>query len=415
MDIKIAHLIKDSIHATITFSPTTWKWAEPIINSYEFLRLSRIMQLGTTFKTFPSAVHTRYNHCLGVYEVARRMLVSLCSHDNSITEKQVQTVLAAAMLHDIGHGPLSHCFESFYTGFNHEKIGIEIITNKGGIIYKSLKNAGIDPNDVANLLAKKDTIPWMQSIISSQLDCDRLDYLLRDSHNTGVSYGIVDISILMKWIKKIDDRLIYDNDAVNWIENFLLSRYHMFMQIYCNDKNLKNDSLVTLIFKRLKELEKENKQILSKIDPFFWNLYEPVVNHKLTMDIFLKLDDYNLHGFIQELTKIDDELLNKLVIGYLYNQNYKVEISSKITTSDDEKFVQNDSFENYSRTYKIVSYLFDQKNQIKLYNHNTNSIVNFSDSSKIFSSEKMCAINKIMLNYTLVDTTINKESKTCKK
>ncbi len=411
MDIKIAHLIKDSIHGTINFSPTTWKWAEPILRSFEFNRLARVMQLGTTYKTFPSAVHTRYNHCLGAYEMARKMLVSLCAHDPNIKEKEVQTVLAAAMLHDIGHGPLSHSFESFYHGFNHEAIGIEIIMNEQGVICKSLKKAGINPSEVGSLLAKKHPVHWMQAIISSQLDCDRMDYLLRDSHNTGVSYGVVDPSIIMKWIKKVDDRLIFDLESVNWIENFLLSRYHMFVQVYCNDKNLKNDLLVTLIFKRLRELLTQ-PDFIHQLNPYFWQLYQPVVAHKLTdLDQFLKLDDYNLQGFIQSLLDVSDPTLHHLVNGYLCDVDYDLEIVNQM--SDESLFNKDkslNSYQNYSQSYKIVSYLFDQKNQIKIFNPYTNSVSNFSDCSQIFKSEKACPISQIILQYTLMDTNPIKEN-----
>ncbi len=409
MDIKIAHLIKDSIHGTINFSPTSWKWAQPILHSYEFQRLSRVMQLGTTFKTFPSAVHTRYNHCLGAYEMARKMLVSLSASDPSIEENQVQTVLAAAMLHDIGHGPLSHSFEGFYHGFDHEKVGIDIIMSQEGTIYKSLAAAGINPREVANLLAKKNTVHWMQAIISSQLDCDRLDYLLRDSHNTGVSYGVIDSSIIMKWIKKVGDRLVFDLESVFWIENFLISRYHMFMQVYCNDKNLKNDLLVTLIFKRLKQLSHQ-PDIIGCLNPYFWELYEPVVHHRLTsLDQFLKLDDYNLQGFIQSLLSVPDKTLNRLVNGYLYDIDYRLEIVNQV--NDDQIFHKNNdenNFQYYSQSYKIVSYLFDQKNQIKIYNPNTDQVTNFADCSEVFASEASCPISKNMLQYTLIDKKTDK-------
>ena len=201
-------VIRDPVHNLITFDVNnkTDQLLLDLINTREFQRLRRIKQLGLSEMVFPGANHSRFAHSIGVMHVARLMLEGLSrSNDVIITIEQRTAVLAAAVLHDIGHGPFSHAFEKI-TNDEHEKRTIEIITDSSTEVNAVLKKFdGNLPERLRVFFEKEDGeengkngIPHMLiDIISSQLDADRADYLLRDSYATGTQYGKFDLNWLL--------------------------------------------------------------------------------------------------------------------------------------------------------------------------------------------------------------------------
>lgn len=149
-----------------------------LIHTKEFYRLGRIRQLGVTNIIFPSATHTRLSHSLGTYEITRRFINQLGlfkTHDY-----KAKHLLCAALLHDLGHGPNSHAFEK-YTGINHEEYTKKIILDPSTNINKVLIKNKINPKLVTKILEERKNMDWATLLIDSQIDADRMDYLMRDS------------------------------------------------------------------------------------------------------------------------------------------------------------------------------------------------------------------------------------------
>ncbi len=207
-------MIKDPIHSFINFNGDQEQQLKQLLSDPFFQRLRRVKQLGFSDYVFPSATHSRFSHSLGVYNVAKRMLLAVERPNSSgaWTEKGL-ACLAAALLHDIGHGMFSHAFEKAIELFlsqnkdssspleevrNHENISSRIILRSS--VSQELEKM-VDrsfPSTVAGMINKEDPNCIYTSIVSSQLDADRLDYAIRDPYFAGVSSGGIDLEWILK-------------------------------------------------------------------------------------------------------------------------------------------------------------------------------------------------------------------------
>lgn len=223
-----------------------------IIDSVPFQRLRRVQQLGFTSWTFPGAHHSRFEHCIGVYHITRLALLRLVKLGGyQYNFEEINTVLAAALLHDIGHYPYSHAVEELDLNVirNHEIIGREIVM--GPEIGPILRDEwGVQPEKVAAMITKnEDNIKLSQmehalgQLISGALDTDKLDYLMRDSRYCNVPYGMVDVQRLIDalriWPESADQvgpdtamQLVIDEKGVGALQSLIFARYLMFYNVY---------------------------------------------------------------------------------------------------------------------------------------------------------------------------------------
>ena len=301
----------DPILKEISFDNENY-WMINLVNTPEFRRLSRIKQLGCSDIIFTSASHTRLSHCLGAYEITRRFINQL---DLSIEHPyESKVLLCAALLHDLGHGPNSHAFEK-YTGINHEEYTKKIILDKTTNIHKILVQNNINPNDVVDVLFKKAKAQWTTDLIDSQIDADRMDYLLRDSWYTGAAYGQINPSILIRGSRIVDGRLCFEEKIVAEIENLLIGRFHMYERVYNNPNTIKYEFVVSSIFKRVKELINQNYKFISQtdliklFDPWFKNKEFNVVYQKLILGFICM---YRMHNKYFENERDWEIIQNKL-------------------------------------------------------------------------------------------------------
>ncbi|MFB6117892.1 HD domain-containing protein [Halosegnis sp.] len=212
--------IKDSVHDWIPLDPV----AGDLIDTPAVQRLRHVKQLSTVQLVYPSANHTRFEHSLGVYHLADRALESL-----GVDEPQAQTVRAAALLHDIGHGPYGHQTEEIIrreTGRDHDEIGELLIeTELAGV----LEAHDIAPDQVAALVRGEGELG---QLVSGELDVDRMDYLVRDAHHTGVPYGTIDHGRLVHDLRFVDGQLVLTEGNVQTAESLLLARALMDGIVY---------------------------------------------------------------------------------------------------------------------------------------------------------------------------------------
>lgn len=197
-------MIRDAIHDYIHIHHTLiWK----LVNSKEMQRLRRIKQLGGTYQVFHSAEHSRFVHSLGVYQVVLRMLETECLQE-ALSDYDQICVMCAALLHDIGHGPFSHSFEGVFHE-SHEDMSVKMILQESEVhdilasfYYKM-------PNDVAMIIQHTHPHQVLIQMVSSQLDADRMDYLLRDSYMSGTTYGHFDMSRILRTMRICDGKIVY--------------------------------------------------------------------------------------------------------------------------------------------------------------------------------------------------------------
>jgi HD superfamily phosphohydrolase len=201
-------LLYDSVHKLIPFENTdSDKLLLSLINTREFQRLRRIKQLGFSETVFPGATHSRFAHSVGVAHIAREFLSRIdVITGKPITKDTKIVVLAAALLHDLGHGPFSHAFEKV-TRIHHEQRTRQIVLDDSTEVHRTLSNHDKQlPELVAGFWAqdlRKGKMPkYLAHIVSSQLDADRFDYLMRDSYATGVNYGEFDYRWLLTHLSR---------------------------------------------------------------------------------------------------------------------------------------------------------------------------------------------------------------------
>ncbi|MFR5527595.1 MAG: HD domain-containing protein, partial [[Clostridium] innocuum] len=210
-----------------------------LINTKEFQRLRRIHQLGTTSFVFHGAEHTRFSHSLGCYEVARRIVESFARNYPSKTPSdglwnndERLVTLCAALLHDIGHGAYSHTFEHIFNT-DHEKFTTRIITDPQTEVNQVLRRISPDfPTKVASVISHDYPNPQVVQLISSQIDADRMDYLLRDSYYTGTNYGNFDLTRILRVMRPYEHGIAFQMSGIHAVEDFIVSRFQMYVQVY---------------------------------------------------------------------------------------------------------------------------------------------------------------------------------------
>jgi HD superfamily phosphohydrolase len=214
--------IKDSVHDHIAIEGV----AAELLETPPMQRLRRVAQLGTVTMVYPSANHTRFEHSLGVYHLADRALTHL-----GIEGQQAERVRAAALLHDVGHAPYSHNIEALIhrkTGKYHDDVS-ELLDQ--GAVGRILTENGLDPDRIAGLVAGEGELG---QLVSGELDVDRMDYLVRDAHHTGVPYGTIDHERLVRELRFVDGELVLDGGNVQTAESLLLARALMNPTVYAH-------------------------------------------------------------------------------------------------------------------------------------------------------------------------------------
>lgn len=308
-------VFKDPVHNYIHVQDTIiWR----LINTKEFQRLRRIRQLGTSYLTFHGAEHSRFSHSLGVYEITRRIISQFerSGYKDWIPEESLLT-LCAALLHDLGHGPFSHSIEEAFE-MNHEDWTCRIILEDTEIT-EILRDVGEDfPGKVASVISKTYEHEIVVNLVSSPLDADRMDYLLRDAYYTGVNYGTIDIDRILRMLRPYNGRVVVKESGMHAIEDYLMSRYQMYWQVYFHPVTRSSEIILRQIFRRAKELFQEGYNFNFMIHPL-----EDLFRGEVTVKQYLMLDEALVQTAFMQWTLEKDELLSDLCTRFIHRKLYK--------------------------------------------------------------------------------------------
>ena len=322
------HVIKDPVHGTMQFSTVEDQWIKPIINHPLFQRLRHIKQLGLTDMVFPGAVHTRFNHCLGCCYIATQIANKL-----GLSERQRQIVALSALLHDIGHGPFSHTIEDLFQDrmIRHEEwtpAFLQAFSQPAFIAqYNAVNSKYPLDNDLLQtiqhiIMHQPSDQPLLADIVSSQLDADRFDYLLRDSHFCGVKYGEYDFRWLLHCLTAIDyqgqQRLGITYKGIGAVEQYLNARRLMMRNIYHHAKKVAMGLLLIKFLKRFssQQADADIKQQSSPLLHFLQQVRE--FNHnpseakktQFIQDNFANyslLTDYDVFALLRDVATSDSQ------------------------------------------------------------------------------------------------------------
>ncbi|MDE5977270.1 MAG: HD domain-containing protein [Turicibacter sp.] len=275
-----------------------------LIQTKEVQRLRRIKQLGGTYMVFHTAEHSRFSHSLGVYEMARKIIRALMHRGTILDEDDRLLVLAAALLHDLGHGPFSHSFESVFS-VRHETFTERIIMEDTEVHYVLEAYQKGFAKKVRDVINKTYPNQVVVSIISSQLDADRLDYLLRDAYFTGAPYGEIDVERILRTMRVVNDKIVYKVSGMHAIEDYLMSRYQMYWQVYLHSTGRSFDLVIQNMLRRLRELILSGYQFKRPIDEFkdLFLAEEPSVT------TYLRFDDSIISYYAELFMNEEDEIL----------------------------------------------------------------------------------------------------------
>lgn len=287
-----------------------------LIGTREFQRLRRIKQLGTTFLTFHGAEHSRFNHSLGVYEIVRRITENFKGREYWHEDKRL-LVLVASLLHDLGHGPYSHSFEKVF-GLNHEEFTRQIIVGDTEVNQILRKVGKGFPEEVASVIEKTHPDKLIISMISSQIDADRMDYLLRDAYFTGVSYGHFDLERILRVMRPTKDQVVVKTSGMHAVEDYIMSRYQMYWQVYFHPVSRSAEVILTKIFKRVKVLCAANYSF-KQAPTHFLSFLEGDV----TVDDYINLDETIVMYYFQMWRDEEDPILSDLCDRFTNRKLFK--------------------------------------------------------------------------------------------
>lgn len=288
-----------------------------LINSREMQRLRRIKQLGGTHQVYQSAEHSRFCHSLGVYFIVRKMLFN-SEIGEYLNDYDKLTVMCAALLHDIGHGPFSHCFEGAF-GLNHEEYTIKIINGNSEVNSILERFEPSFSKKVSSVIEKTHPNKILIQMVSSQLDADRMDYLLRDSYFTGTTYGQFDLYRILRVMKVFENKIVYKVSGVQAIENYILARYHMYWQVYYHPTSRSYEQLMISIFRRMKDLY-EKGYVFGDIRYLL-----PFLKGEVDEVAYTKLDESIVLYYFRLLSEGTDKILADLCNRFLERKLFQYE------------------------------------------------------------------------------------------
>ncbi len=293
-----------------------------LIDTPEFQRLRRIRQLGLAFVVFQGAEHSRFAHSLGVMHTMTLALDTLQRSGVPLDAQVCGLARLAALLHDIGHGPFSHVMEKVLHQ-RHEDWTKRIIGDPATAIYRRLANHDAQLPDILMALLEGRFRPrFATQLVSSQLDCDRFDYLLRDSLMTGVSYGCYDLPWILHalTVDTTNDSLIVRARGVLAVEEYLFARYHMFRRVYFHHALRAAENMLVAMFRRAVALTSEGRLAFRLPGTAMDKL---ITGAPLTTAEYLSLDDADVLFHIKQWQHDADPILSDLAGRFLERRLFK--------------------------------------------------------------------------------------------
>ena len=352
-----------------------------LINDPIFQRLRRITQMGLSSYVFPGAQHTRFEHALGAMYLMSKAISVLRLKDVEISLKEEQGLLAAILLHDIGHGPYSHAMEHILLkNVSHEEITLALM--------KTLNEKHKGVLDIA-IEIFQGTYPktFMNELVASQLDIDRLDYLKRDSFYTGVAEGNINSERLISMLEVIDGSLAIEEKGVFSVEKFLMARRFMYWQVYLHKTSFVAEELLLKIVHRVHVLLLENKSVFMSTSMHYF-LKEARVLDDQSINHFIRLDDIDVMYAIKKWSESDDKVLSKLSTMLLERDLLAIEIKSKKITDAKINKMKKLCADLWNVTLEEASYfVFSGSIKNSAYNKKINPIALANQDNEIVNFE----------------------------
>lgn len=364
-------------------------------------RLRRIKQLGLTEFVYPGATHTRFHHALGAMHLMSVTLDNLRVKGVEITEEEYEAALIAVLLHDIGHGPFSHTLEySLLEEVPHESISLLIMQRLNEAFGNAFSKS---------LSIFKGTYPrkFLNKLVSSQLDIDRLDYLQRDSYYTGVSEGTIGAQRIIKLLNVVDDDLVVEEKGIYSIENFLNARKLMYWQVYLHKTTISAEKMLNNLLKRAKNLTRDGSDVsgsASLIRFLEKSVDASSLEEEGFLEAFVDLDDTDIISAVKSWRHQKDPVLSDLSSAIMARRLFKVRFEAEPPAREEVQKIKKDiqnkkgigarECEYFCSTGKISNAAYFSKGKkIKLLKR-TGEVIDIKETSDLPNISSMSKIIK---------------------
>ncbi|MEO9514010.1 MAG: HD domain-containing protein [Flavobacteriaceae bacterium] len=344
-----------------------------------FQRLRRISQMGMSYLVYPGAHHTRFHHALGSMHLMTKAIQILRWKNITISTEEETGLLCAILLHDIGHGPFSHALEKFIVpALSHEEISLEFMIE----LNKEFRGRLDTAIDIFKGTYPK---PFMNQLVSSQLDMDRLDYLKRDSFYSGVTEGNINSERLISMLNVVDGHLVVEEKGIYAVEKFLMARRFMYWQVYLHKTGLVAEQLLVRIMKRARELMQTGKDIKLGY-PFssFFKKERPIQFDSTMLSDFSLLDDTDILAAIKAWQFHEDFVLSKMCQMLLNRNLLNIKIKNKPVNDERNEERLNNIARHYNITLTEAAYfVFKGEISNKAYNEKHQTINILKKNGKV--------------------------------
>lgn len=322
---KRRKIINDPVYGFITLRHS---FILELIDHPWYQRLRRIAQLGLSHLVYPGAIHNRFQHAIGAMHLMQIAVDEIRLKGHEITEEEEIGLLAAVLLHDVGHGPFSHALEfSIVDGLHHEDIS-SIMMEKLNQHFNGKLSLAIEIFN--NRYHKK----FLHQLVSSQLDMDRLDYLARDSFFSGVVEGQVGSERILKMLDVVNDQLVVEEKGIYSIEKFIVARRFMYWQVYLHKTVLSAEFMLVNVLKRAKKLAMDGVELFASPSLNYF-LYNTVTKENFRSDDrslihYANLDDFDITGAVKVWQNHDDKILSMLSKNIVGRKLFKIELQKEL-------------------------------------------------------------------------------------
>jgi len=286
--------------------------------------------MGLSYLVFPGAHHTRFQHALGALHLMQKAVHSLRFKGVDISEEEEEALYIAILLHDIGHGPFSHAMEnSIVEGVGHEEISLRFMCRLNEIFNQSLTLA-------IQIFKGEYSRKFLCSLVSGQLDVDRLDYLKRDSFYAGTPEGNINSERLLSMLNVVNNQLVIEEKGIYSLEKFFLARRFMYWQVYLHKTSMGAEILLAQILKRAKTLVEKQEKLPTNSDLLFF-LQNRITLENFSnevLDVFAQLDEHTLMNAVNQWQHHPDFVLQNLCERLLNRKLFKVKLNNEPYSDD---------------------------------------------------------------------------------
>ena len=323
-----------------------------VISHPFFQRLRRISQMGLSYLVYPGAHHTRFQHALGAMNLMQKAIDTLTLKGVSISPEERQGLLLAILLHDIGHGPFSHALEEKLISKHHETLSLG---------FMELLNEEFDGQlDKAIAIFKgKSDRPFLNHLVSSQFDMDRLDYLKRDSFFAGVTEGNINSERLISTINVVEDSLVIEEKGIYSVEKFLMARRFMYWQVYLHKTSIVAEIMLGKIIERAKELIYRGQPIEGPPNLMYFlnQQFSRNSDKEITLQQFAAIDDIDIMACIKRWSNHSDTILARLCSGILNRDLLEVRFREEPAGQKELEVLRTEVAKEYNVSLSDAHYL----------------------------------------------------------